>query len=317
MGANLVRELLADGLSPRVLVRPNSNTHALDGLSVERVEGDLRDGESLKRALAGCRQLYHVAANYSLSLRDEATISASNVEGTRNILQAALKAGVERVVYTSTVGVLGHTPDGSPASEETSATEAEMLNPYKRSKFRAEQIAREFAARLPLVIVLPTAPIGPWDVKPTPTGKMVVDFLNGKMPGYVDTGLNIVHVRDVARGHILAMQHGRVGQRYILGHENLTLKQIGALMSEISGLPPPRFPIPYSLALLAAYGSELAARLTGGEPRVPLAGVRMARQKMFFDCSKAVRELGLPQTPARDAFRDAIEWFYLNGYAKK
>ncbi len=300
----------------RVLVRKSSNTRLIDGLAVERVEGDLRDAESLRRALAGCQQLYHVAAGYSLSMRDEATMLASNVEGTRNILQVALDTRVERVVYTSTVGVLGHAKDGESATETTPATEADMVNPYKLSKFRAEEEARRFINRgLPVVIVMPTAPIGPWDVKPTPTGKMVVDFLRGKMPAYLDTGLNIVHARDVARGHILAMERGHVGERYILGHENLTLKQIGELMADVSGLPAPRMKMPYFVALLAAHCSELVARMTGGEPNIPLAGVRMARYKMFFDCSKAVRELGLPQTPAREAFREAIEWFRERGYA--
>lgn len=318
IGANLVRELLKDGREVRVLIRKTSDTRAIDGLPVVRVYGDLRDAESLKKAIAGCHRLFHVAASYHLWMRDYNEMFASNVEGTRNILEAALAAGVERAVYTSTIGVLGHTSDGSPANENTQASEADMQNPYKLSKFRAEQEAKKFVARgLPLVIVNPSAPIGPWDVKPTPTGKMVVDFLNGKMPGYIDTGLNIVHVRDVARGHILAMEKGRIGERYILGGENLTLKQIGDLLADISGLPCPKHKVPYFVALVAAHCSELSARLFGGEPTIPLAGVRLAKHKMFFDSSKAVRELGLPQTPAREALRDAVLWFREHGYARK
>ncbi len=318
VGANLTRELLQDGTAVRVLVRPGSNRMAIAPLDLEVLEGDLQDRESLRRALRGCRVLYHVAAHYSLASRDAALMYRINVEGTRNILEVALELQIDRVVYTSSVGALRTSKDGRPTNEETPVTLQEMVGHYKRSKFLAEREAERLAKEgLPLVIVNPSTPIGPWDVKPTPTGKMIVDYLNGKMFGYLHTGLNLVHVRDVARGHILAAQKGRIGEKYILGHHNLTLVQIFTLLEGISGIPAPRRKIPYPVALLAACASELYGRLAGQVPPIPLSGVRMAKTLMFFDPSKAVRELGLPQTPVEEALREAVEWFWTYGYAPR
>lgn len=318
IGANLTRELLREGTAVRVLVRPGSNRLAIAALDIELVEGDLQDRESLCRAVKGCRILYHVAAHYSLASQDAAQMYRTNVEGTRNILEVALELGVDRVVYTSSVGALGTPKDGRPATEETPVSLQEMIGHYKRSKFLAEREAERLCGKgLPVVIVNPSTPIGPWDVKPTPTGKMIVDYLNGKMFGYLHTGLNLVHVRDVARGHILAAQKGRIGEKYILGHQNLTLVQIFALLERISGVPAPRRKIPYPVALLAACASELYGRLAGQVPPIPLSGVRMAKTLMFFDPAKAVKELGLPQTPVEEALREAVEWFWTHGYAPR
>jgi dihydroflavonol-4-reductase len=251
-----------------------------------------------------------------LWLRDYAPMYATNVEGTRHVLEAAMAAGCRRMVYTSTVGCIGlgcQQPGRmAPGDEETPVGAAQMSNHYKRSKWQAEMVARELASKgCPVVIVNPSAPIGPWDVKPTPTGKMVLDFLQGKMPAYLDTGLNWVHVRDVAEGHILAAQQGRVGERYILGNAegNWTMKQALDVLEELTGIPAPRFRVPYRVALAAAYLDEAVSAVTKRPPKAPLAGVRMARYKMFFNPAKAIRELGLPQTPPRQAFADAVDWF--------
>ena len=316
VGANLVRELLADGDRVRVLARPGGDRRALDGCEVEIVEGDLLDADSVRRAVAGMERVYHVAADYRLWCPDPAALFRANVDGTRHVLGAARAAGAARIVYTSTVGALGIPKDGRPGDETTPVSLADMVGPYKASKFVAEEVAREFAARgAPVVIVNPSAPVGPWDVKPTPTGQMIVDFLRGKMVASLDTGLNIAHVRDVARGHILAAERGRVGERYVLGHANLSLLEIFRALARLTGLPAPRFRVPYALAWLAAAGMEGVARLTGGAPAVPLTAVRMARKRMFFSADKAVRELGLPQTPAEQALGDAVEWFLAHGYA--
>jgi dihydroflavonol-4-reductase len=230
------------------------------------------------------------------------------------VLSAAAEAGAERIVHTSTVGALGLPPDGTPGDEDTPVSLADMVGPYKASKYLAERVADELAARgAPLVIVNPSAPVGPWDVKPTPTGQMIVDFLGGRMFASLDTGLNVVHVRDVARGHLLAAERGRLGARYVLGHENLTLAEIFALLARITGRPAPRARIPYGVAWLAAAGMEAAARVTGRPPRVSLTAVRMARKRMFFSAARAVRELQLPQTPAETALRDAVQWFHEHG----
>jgi dihydroflavonol-4-reductase len=317
VGANVVRELLRDGRGVRVLARPSGDRRALDGLSVEIVDGDLLDTASLRAAVRGVGTVFHVAADYRLWAADPSVLYRANVDGTRAILQASADAGVRRIVYTSTVGALGIPRDGTPGTEDSPATLDDMVGPYKRSKFMAEQVALEFArGGLPLVIVNPSAPIGPWDVKPTPTGQMVVDALHGRLFATVDTGLNLVHVRDVARGHILAEQKGRVGEKYILGHMqgNLSLAAIGRLIAELSGCRAPRVRIPYAVAWCAAACSEGFARLTGGVPKVPLDAVRMARKRMFFSPAKAVRELGLPQTDVRDAVREAVEWFFQHGY---
>ena len=316
VGANLVRELLKDGHGVRVLVRPSSDRRALEGCDVEFVEGDLLDPASLRRATAGTRVVYHVAADYRLWARDPDALYRTNVEGTRSLLAAAAEAGVARVVYTSTVGTLGIPEDGRLGTEATPVSLDDMVGPYKRSKFLAERVAEEWARRgLPVVIVNPSAPVGAWDVKPTPTGRMIVDFLQGRMFASLDTGLNLVHVKDVARGHILAAERGRIGERYILGNENLSLTEIFRILGRITGVTPPRLRIAYPVAWLAAASMEGWARVRGGEPRVSLTAVRMARKRMYFDASKALRELGLPQTPVEEALRDAVEWFVARGYA--
>jgi dihydroflavonol-4-reductase len=306
----------------KALIRPGADTRALEGLSYERVEGDLSNRAWLTEAMKGCDWCFHVAALYALWLRDYKPMMRTNVDGTRNALHAAADAGCQRIVYTSTVGVLR--PPGlkrtssRPSDERDSARYADMTNEYKRTKFRAEEIACNLAAKAPIVIVNPTAPVGPRDLKPTPTGKVIVDFLNGAMPAYLNTGLNWVHVRDVAVGHILAAEKGRIGERYILGHAegNWTLKQALDELASLTGLKAPSFAMPRAVAMAAARASETLAFVTRSAPRVPLAGVRMAKYKMFFSPEKAIRELGLPQTPPREALADAIQWFLDHGYVK-
>jgi dihydroflavonol-4-reductase len=316
VGANLVRELLEAGLTVRVLARRGSDRRSLAGLPVEIAEGDLLDRVSLRRAVAGVRQLFHVAADYRLWARDPQEIYRANVEGTRAILEEAAQAGTQRIVHTSTVGALGLPKDSTPGTEDTPVRLADMVGPYKRSKFMAEQVALDLAAQgAPLVVVNPSAPVGPWDVKPTPTGQMVVDFMRGKMFATMDTGLNLVHVRDVARGHLLAAERGRVGEKYILGHQNVSLDTIAALMAEITGVPAPRWHVPYGVAWGGALCMETLARLTQDAPRVSLTAVRMAKKRMYFSSAKAIRELGLPQTDIRVALADAAQWFAAQGYA--
>ncbi|MBI2460513.1 MAG: NAD-dependent epimerase/dehydratase family protein [Candidatus Rokubacteria bacterium] len=318
IGATLVRELLAEEEAVRVLARPTSDRRAIEGLPVEVAVGDLLDPASLPAALRGCRVLYHVAADYRLFAREPALLYRTNVEGTRALLQAALDLGVERVVYTSSVGTLGLPGDGRPGTETTPVRLEEMVGDYKRSKFLAEREAEAFAARgLGVVIVNPSAPVGPWDVKPTPTGRMIVDYLRRRMFGYLATGLNLVHVRDVARGHLLAARIGRAGERYILGHAagNLWLREIFQRLAAVSGIPAPRRRIPYWVAFGSAAVCGLGARLTGRGPLASRTAVRMAAKPMFFDPGKAVRELGLPQTPVDEALREAVEWFRAHGYA--
>jgi len=323
IGANLVHELLARGHAVKALLRPGSDLRGLRSAKIERVDGDLSDEPKLQAAMRGCHCCFHVAASYHLWLRDYRPMYEANVEGTRNAIKAAAAAGCARIVYTSTVGCVGLPKPVQgrlvPSDEATPVSEAQMKNHYKRSKWQAEQVATQLAREgLPVIIVNPSAPVGPRDVKPTPTGQVIVDFLNGKMPAYLDTGLNWVHVRDVAAGHILAAERGRIGQRYVLGNAegNWTMKQAFAVLEELTGKPAPRFRIPYSLALLAAYAGESLSLLTRRPPRAPLAGVRMARHKMYFSPAKAIRELGLPQTPPRQALADAVEWFKQNGYVK-
>jgi dihydroflavonol-4-reductase len=317
VGANLVRELLREGATVRVLARPGGDRRALAGLPVEIVDGDLLDPASLRRAVSGIATVFHAAADYRLWVPDARVVYRTNVDGTRALLEAATSAGVRRIVYTSTVGALGIPRDGTPGTEETPVSLADMVGPYKASKFLAEDVARESArAGAPVVIVNPAAPVGPWDVKPTPTGQMIVDFMRGRMFASLDTGLNVVHVRDVARGHLLAAQKGRIGERYILGHANLSLREIFGLLAAITGRRPPRLTIPYAVAWLGAACMEGGARLTGRVPQVSLTAVRMARKRMFFDPAKAVRELGLPQTDVRQALQDAVEWFREHGDAR-
>lgn len=317
IGASIVRELQKEGREVRALVRAGSDTSNLAGLDIELWKGDLLNHDSLRQGLKGCYALYHAAADYRLWTRDPRQMYRINVEGTTAVLEAALENGLSRVVYTSSVGTLGNPGDGTPGAEDTPVTLADMVGHYKKSKFLAELEAERFVARgLHLVIVNPSTPVGPLDIKPTPTGKIIVDFLCRKMPAYLDTGLNIIAVEDCARGHILAEHKGRVGEKYILGNTNLTLRDIFSLLEGITGLAAPRLRLPYTPILLAAYVNEGIARITGKEPLIPLAGVQMAAKFMFFDSAKAVRELGLPQTPVKDALQRAVEWFRDNGYAR-
>lgn len=315
IGANIVRALLDAGESVRVLVRGESSTRNIDGLPVDIAYGDLRDAASLRAALDGCDTLYHAAAHYSLWTPKVDDVYAVNVDGTVNLLQAALTCDLERVVYTSSVATLAASADGTPVDEMCPLALEAAVGHYKRSKILAEQEAMRLCDQgLPLVTVQPSAPVGPWDVKPTPTGKMVVDFLRGKMPAYLDTGLNLIDVRDVAQGHLLAARHGKIGERYILGHCNLSLREILEQLAEVGGLRALRFRLPYSVALAVGYVSEGLAALTRRPPAVPLVGVRLARYPMYFTAQKAVRELGLPQSPIPQALQRAVQWFREYGY---
>jgi len=309
VGAAVARALLRDGAAARVLVRPAADVRNLAGLALERVAGDLNDPDSLARAARGCEAVFHVAADYRLGARDFETLYRTNVEGTRHLLAAARAAGVPRVVYTSSVATIGIPGDGTPGDETTPVTLADMVGHYKRSKFLAEQVARE-AARTgtDVVIVNPSTPVGPGDVKPTPTGQMVRDAAAGRIPAYVDTGLNIVHVDDVAQGHLRAFAHGRSGESYILGGEDLTLREILIQIAGIVHRPPPRVRLPAAAILPVAYLAEGFARLTGGSTRITVEGVRLARKRMFFSSEKARRELGYQARPAHAAFVDAIDW---------
>lgn len=315
LGSHVVRLVAERGDRVRVLLRPASQTRLLEGLAVERVWGDLRDPASLEKALAGVSTVYHVAADYRLWARDPREIYESNVQGTRNLLEAARRAQVERFVYTSTVGTVAVPRDGVLPDESVVTSVDEMIGPYKRSKWLAEQEARKAAAAgLPVVIVNPTTPVGPGDAKPTPTGRIIVDFLKGRMPAYVDTGLNFVPVEDAAAGHILAAGRGRIGERYILGGENLTLKQALEILSQMSGRPAPRVRVPHFLALAAGCADAALSRLIGREPQIPLDGVRMARHSMFVNTEKARVELGFSPGPLPAAFERAVHWYESNGY---
>ena len=315
IGGHVARLLVQQGQPVRALVRPSSNLAGLAGIPVEKAVGDLRDPASLGQALRGCTKLYHVAADYRLWSRDPAELYQSNVEGTRNILDAARRAGVERVVYTSTVGCMGIPGGGRPGTEDHPVALSEMTGDYKRSKFMAEQVALEYAERgLNVVIVNPTAPVGELDLKPTPTGKIIIDFLRGAMPAYIDTGLNLIDVRDVARGHLLAAEHGANGQRYILGARNMTLREILEELSRLSGRRAPIKRLPYGIALAYAGIATAASRFTGREPRASLEAVRMAAKKMFVRTDKAERELGFQAGPVKDALQRAIRWFQENHY---
>jgi dihydroflavonol-4-reductase len=324
IGANLVHELNARGHEVRALMRPTSDLRGLKGAEYERVEGALANREHLTQAMQGCDWCFHVAASYHLWLPDYAPMYAANVEGTRNVIEAAHTAGCSRIVYTSTVGCIGlpKPVDGKiePTDEATPVSEEQMSNHYKLSKWRGEVVARELAGKgLPVVIVNPSAPVGPRDVKPTPTGQVILDFLNRAMPAYLDTGLNWVHVRDVAAGQVLAAERGRPGERYILGHAegNWDMPKVLGVLSEITGLPAPKMRVPYAVALGAAYVDEALSRVTGKPPKAPVAGVKMGKYKMWFSPAKAIKELGIPQTPPEQALADAVEWFQANGYVKK
>ena len=316
LGSHVARVLAEQGAALRLLVRPTSNLRNLAGLKAETATGDLRDAASLQKAMAGCDTVFHVAADYRLWVQDPDEMYGSNVGGTRAILEAACNNGVERVVYTSSVATMGFTSDGHPADEDSPVSLADMIGPYKRSKFMAEQVAMEAArSGLHVVTVNPTTPVGEQDVKPTPTGRIVVDFLKRKFPAYVETGLNLVDVRECARGHIAALEKGRPGQRYILGGENLTLKQILDQLGDITGLPSPRVKLPYFFALATGVVDEaITGRLLGREPRATVDTVRMGKKKMFASSAKAERELGWRIVPVGDALRRAVDWFRNNGY---
>jgi dihydroflavonol-4-reductase len=315
VGAAVARALLAEGWQVRVLVRGASDHRNIASLPVAQAVGDLTDAASLEPALEGCEAAFHVAADYRLWAPQPRELYRTNVDGTSNLLDAARRAGVRRIVYTSSVATVGIPADGRPGAEDSPAGLADMIGHYKRSKLLAEERAREAAGGgVPVVIVNPSTPIGPGDVKPTPTGQIVLDAARGRTPAYVDTGLNIVHVDDVAAGHLLAYHRGRIGERYILGGEDMTLRQILTLIAQLAGRRPPRIRLPHGAVLPVAYVAELYARLTGRRTRVTVEGVRMARKRMFFSSAKAVQELGYRWRPPAEAFSDALRWFKDNGY---
>lgn len=312
LGWHIASLLVARGYKVRALCRPASQIRDLEA---ERIEGDLRDAATVARAVQGCQLVFHAAADYRLWARNPDELYQSNVTGTRNLLQAAEQAGVERVVYTSTVGCIG-IPRNGIGDEATPVSVADMTGHYKRSKWLAEVVALDRArAGAPVVIVNPTAPIGDHDCKPTPTGRIILDFLNNKLPAFIDTGLNLVDVRDVALGHLLAAERGRPGERYILGCENLTLEQILGRLAQIAGKPAPKTKVPYAVAYAAGVASTAWAQLTGQPPRAPLEGVKMARKKMFVEHAKATRELGYAPGPVDTALERAVCWFRANGYS--
>ena len=317
IGSAVVRALLGTGVRVRVLVRPTSDLRNLQGLEVEQVSGDLLDPPSLRKALADCRHLYHVAAHYALWDRDPSVFYRVNVEGTKRLLEAAQEVGVERIVYTSTIGAIGLPHDGGVGTEDTPISPSQMAGDYKQSKYLAElEVLKLARAGLPVVIVNPSAPVGEYDVKPTPTGQIIVDFMKGRMWAYLDTGMNLVDVEDVAIGHLRAMERGRLGERYILGNCNVTLRQLFTMLSGITGVKAPLVKLPQKVVLPLAYINKWVADfITHHPPRIPLEGVRMAKYRMHFDCSKARRELGLPQTPVEVALEKAVAWFRDHGYA--
>ncbi len=319
IGFHVARQLKERGFFVRAIVRKGSDSSALKSLGIEPVTGDVRDFSSVCTALKGCLQLYHLAADYRIWVPDPERMYEINVQGTKNVMEAALKTGVERVVYTSTVGVLSACSNGRPSDEDTPVGINDMVGHYKRSKFIAEKEVYRFIEKgLPVVIVNPTTPVGPMDRKPTPTGKIIVDFLNGRIPAYLDTGLNFVDVEDVAAAHVLAAQHGRTGQRYILGNKNISLKNFFEILAGMTGIKPPKLRLPYLPVLLASYVNEALSKwITHRHPIIPLTGVRMAHKYMYFDCSKAVRELNMPQNPVESAIEKAIDWFRNQGYVRK
>ncbi len=314
LGSAVARRLLSAGHAVRVLVRENSPLANLEGLDVEIVTGDLRDAGSLRRALAGCRGLFHVAADYRLWVPDEKSMLSINVDGTRALMLAALEAGIERVVYTSSVAALGLLKDG-PADEQTPVSLESVVGTYKKSKFLAEREVTRLVAEqgLPAVIVNPSTPVGPRDIKPTPTGRMILDAANGRIPAYVDTGLNVVHVDDAAEGHVLAYNKGQVGEKYILGGENMPLAEILAEVARICGRKPPTIKLPHGALVPVALVAETWGRIFGGEPMVTLDSIRMSRKRMFFSSDKARGALGYDPRPAREALRDAVSYFREQG----
>ncbi len=316
VGAAVVRALLRTGVEVRVIARPGSDSTNLQSLNIDTVPGDLRDKESLRQALTSCHHLYHVAAHYALWAQDPSIFYDINVVGTRNLLEAAREVGVERTVYCSTIGAIGLPPGSGLGTEETPVSLKQMAGHYKRSKYLAEQEVHKLAKEgFPVVIVNPSAPVGERDVKPTPTGQIIVDFMKGRMPAYIETGMNIIDVDDVATGHLLAMEKGRQGERYILGSKNLLLREVFEILSTLTGVKAPALKLPRGAVLPLAYLNHWIANLTGIPPRIPLEGVKMAKYKMHYDCSKAIRELGLPQNPPEVALEKAVRWFKTYGYA--
>ena len=317
VGANVARTLLDKGCEVRALVRKGSDRGNLPvNPRFVAIEGDLRDPQSLKRAVRGCHEVYHVAADYRFWAANPKELYDSNVTGTENLLKASLDAAIERFIHTSTVGTVGLLHQPKPCDEDSPYDPDQLTSHYKRSKFQAEQVALSYVDKgLPVVVVNPSAPIGAWDRKPTPTGKIIVDFMNGKMPAFVETGLNFVHVRDVAEGHWLAARQGKIGRRYILGHRNLSMHEFLTMLAGITGRKAPRFRIPYSMAWLVGWAStSYSTTISGKPPAVPLEAVKMSKRHMYFDSSRAVRELGLPQTPIETAIQDAVGWFAKNDY---
>ena len=316
VGAAVARALIKAGIEVRVLARRDSDFSNLQQFKIDGAYGDLRDKESLRKALAGCGQLYHVAAHYALWARNPAIFYDVNVTGTKNLMEAARDVGTERIVYCSTIGAIGLPPGGGLGTEETPVSLEQMAGHYKRSKYLAEQEVLALAKQgLPVVIVNPSAPVGEGDVKPTPTGQMIVEFMKGRMPAYIETGMNIVDVDDVAAGHLLAMQKGRIGERYILGTKNLMLRDIFEILSRLTGVAMPSVKLPRELILPLAYLNLAFSWVTGIPPRIPLEGVKMAKYKMHYDCSKAIRDLGIPQTPPEIALEKAVRWFRDHHYA--
>jgi len=321
VGGNLVRELLKGGFQVKALVREASNRQNIDGLDVEIAVGNLRDHSSLDRAMHGCQVLFHVAAFYAFWTPDPAVVYETNVRGTENILAAAGNAGLQKIVYTSTESTIGigtGIVDHALGTEEAQSSLDSLSGHYKKSKLLAERLVQKMSLQgLPVTIVNPTMPMGPWDIKPTPTGQVVVDFLNRRMPAYVNTGLNVVDVRDVAKGHILALEKGKIGERYILGHQNMTLREILGTLEAITGIRASNVRVPLWLALVAAFVDEfISGTLLRRAPRIPISAVRTARKFRHFDCSKAIRELGLPQTPIEESLGAAVAWFRQNGYVR-
>ncbi len=317
VGAAVARAVAATGTDVRVLVRRDSDLRNLEGFKTEQAHGDLRDRESLRRALAGCQQLYHVAAHYALWAKDPSVFYDINVTGTRTLLEAARDTGIHRIVYTSTIGAIGLPDGGGLGTEQTPVSLAQMAGDYKRSKYLAEQEVVTLAkAGLPVVIVNPSAPVGERDIKPTPTGQMIVDFMKGRMPAYIETGMNVIDVDDVAVGHVRAMERGRIGERYILGNRNLMLREIFEMLSRLTGVPAPTIKLPRLAILPLAYVNKwIADYVTHQPPRIPLEGVKMAKYTMHYDCSKAIRELALPQPPIELALEKAVRWFRAHHYA--
>lgn len=317
VGSAVLRVLINEGHDVRTLVRPGSNRLNLDGLRVEIVEGDLTNEDSLRKAVLQCDNLFHVAADYRLWVPEPKAIYQTNVEGTRNLIRCAVEAGVKRVVYTSSVATLGLNTDRSPSNEETPVTLEQMTGHYKRSKFLAEQVVKELVETIgaPVVIVNPSTPVGPRDIKPTPTGRIFVDTLNNRMPAYVDTGLNIVHVDDVAYGHMLAFKRGEIGERYILGGENMTLKDILTAISDFSGVSRPKIRIPHNVVLPIAWIAERWSSISGKPPIASVDEVKMSKKYMYFSSEKAIQKLSYNPRPAMEAIEDAISWFRANGYS--